>query len=170
MSRVSTASAASVAALLGAICLCLTGCGGKPPSPEPTSRATSSPSPPAKNGTGEERHDLAPLTKRFPALGLPTTARWYSGTLGDDRVPGPSSYWIDAVVTLEPSAAKSLATDYAAEPASTRPNVVKALRGAVPTGPLVTSEQLDRALSTAFSTQAWISLGTGQVVLVSKGQ
>ncbi|MCL2490908.1 MAG: hypothetical protein FWF36_09375, partial [Propionibacteriaceae bacterium] len=53
-----------------------------------------------KHTRGQRRTDLEPLTKRFPLLGSPVAAIWYSGQMGDDSIPGPTTYWIDAVVTL----------------------------------------------------------------------
>lgn len=53
-----------------------------------------------KNGSGELRTDVEPLLTRFPTLSATTEAQWMSGTMGSNRVPGPSTYWIDAVVTL----------------------------------------------------------------------
>lgn len=123
-----------------------------------------------KTGTGERRDDLLPLLTRFAALGEPTAATWYSGTLGDDDVPGPSSYWIDAVVTLPPDAADTLISTYAAEPTDTRPETVPELEGDVPSGELFRSPQLDSAFSTKFSTQVWVDRESGQVVLTAKGQ
>lgn len=60
-------------------------------SPTPTSRAQ-------KSGDGVLGADIEPLTKRFAELGTPVKVHWKSGTLGSDAAPGPSSYWIDAVV------------------------------------------------------------------------
>lgn len=88
--------------LLLAALLALAGCAGgsgeRSPS-EATKRVD-------ERGT---RTDLDPLTARFPDLGDLVSATWQSGTLGDDRTaPGPSTYWIDAVVTVEPEVADSL--------------------------------------------------------------
>lgn len=52
-----------------------------------------------KEGSGEIRTDLTPLIERFPALEDAQSARWLSGTYGG-IAPGPSTYWIDAVVDL----------------------------------------------------------------------
>ena len=50
--------------------------------------------------SGGLRTDSDPLTKRYAVLGTPRGVTWVSGTVGDERVPGPSTYWIDAVVVL----------------------------------------------------------------------
>lgn len=80
------------------------------------------------------RSDLAPLLRRFPALGQPVRAVWQSGTTGDDRVPGPTTYWIDAVVTLSPDTAARLRQTHSltssAEPAAT-PGVAAAIPAGV---------------------------------------
>lgn len=88
--------------LLLAALLTLAGCGwgSEPELPTEPTKAVD------ERGT---RTDLDPLTSRFPDLGEPVSATWQSGTLGDDRsAPGPSTYWIDAVVTVEPGVADSL--------------------------------------------------------------
>ena len=73
--------------------------------------------PPAeKNGSDELRTDLEPLTSRSDAIGSPSSARWMSGTTGDDRVPGPSTYRIDAVISLDATTTESLRTEFGAEP------------------------------------------------------
>ncbi|MGH3924653.1 MAG: hypothetical protein ACRDTT_17630, partial [Pseudonocardiaceae bacterium] len=54
-----------------------------------------------KSGSGELRTDEEPLTKRFSVLEAPLEVRWMSGTYGSSRNPGPSTYWIDAVITLD---------------------------------------------------------------------
>lgn len=59
---------------------------------------------------GQLRTDLEPLTKRFPALDTPEQVRWLSGTYGDGRAPGPSTYWIDAVITLSQNKTDELKT------------------------------------------------------------
>jgi len=74
-----------------------------------------------KSGTGETRTDLEPLTKRFSALGDPVAATWISGTMGSSDVPGPSTYWIDAVVEVTPAQADELRRDYAPKPPTPHP-------------------------------------------------
>jgi hypothetical protein len=127
--------------------------------------------PAEKNGTGEERHDLEPLTSRFPELGDVQSAVWFSGRLGDERAPGPSSYWIDAVVTISPTETRRLLATYGPETAGTEPAVVEDLEPHLPTGELVTSEQLNRAFSTSgFSTSVWVDEASHRIVLSAVGQ
>ena len=151
----------------------LTACGpdAPRPTPDPDRTSMSTATPAAKNGTGEERHDLAPLTKRFSRLGEPVAATWYSGTLGSDRAPGPTSYWIDAVVELEPATVKELVAQFSPEPVDTTPDVVDDLEPALPAGELIGSKQLSEAFSSAgFSTTAWLDVTGRRLVLTAKGQ
>lgn len=122
-----------------------------------------------KNGDGRLRTDLEPLTSRFSALGQPLAATWMSGELGSGRVPGPTSYWIDAVVEVTPETAATL-RDLATESAE-RVEVVDGLAGEIPPGALRTSDALDLALSPdGWHTVAWLVDGTDVVVLAAKGQ
>lgn len=124
-----------------------------------------------KTGTGERRTDLDPLTDRFAAIGTPLAAVWMSGTLGDERVPGPASYWIDAIITLDPAVAARLRNDFGAVVTDETPNVVDGLVDDIPTGSLLTSTELGRELSgSGFSAQGYLVDGTDQLVLVSVGQ
>ena len=106
------------AALLIAVAVA-TGCTASPAAPDRASASqsvttggtTHTPTGAAsKSGDGTLRTDLEPLTTRFAALGAPVSAQWSSGTMGDSRVPGPSTYWIDAVVVVSPDVASRLAT------------------------------------------------------------
>ncbi|SDO48731.1 hypothetical protein [Lentzea jiangxiensis] len=106
-----------------------------------------------KSGTGELRTDLEPLTKRFAALGTPEQARWMSGTFGSDRAPGPSTYWIDAVITLPKNEVDELRSAYGPESAGETPDVVDGLRGELPSGSFLTGERLDRA----FAADRWFA-------------
>lgn len=122
--------------------------------PAPASPGAREPSMPLagiaqKHGTGVLRSELEPLQKRYPLLGRPLGAVWMSGTMGDARVPGPSTYWIDAVVTLQPEHAAALRRQFAVAPAaaSESPDVVAGLRPHLPAGPWQRSGALDAALS-----------------------
>ncbi|MCS5715706.1 hypothetical protein NVV95_14240 [Herbiconiux sp. CPCC 205716] len=112
-----------------------------------SSTGTDSGSSTQRSGTGELRTDLEPLTSRFPLLADAESVTWMSGTLGDDSVPGPSTYWIDAVVTLPAADAEKLAADTQPAPATADPVVESGLEAALPDGPYLTSDALDAAFS-----------------------
>lgn len=138
----------------------------EPPDPSPTRSIVSTT--PSKTGSGETRHDLAPLVSRFSALNDPVSATWQSGTLSGSA-PGPTTYWIDAVIRLAPATATSLrplATVGAAQP----PQVVEALRADLPTD-LRTGPALDAAFAQGgFRATAYLSTGSDVIVLVALGQ
>lgn len=124
---------------------------------------------PPKSGTGELRTDLEPLTKRFPLLTAAEKAEWMSGTLGDDRVPGPSTYWIDAIVTLPASTLTEI--DRGTQENTAPPEVVEGLRAHLPEGPYLTGQSLDNAFTTeTWSATAYRVKNTNVVVLVARGQ
>ncbi len=121
-----------------------------------------------KTGTNERRTDLAPLTDRFATIGQPTDAVWMSGTLGSDA-PGPTTYWIDAVITLEPSVAAALRDEHDPQPTDASTDVVADLVDDVPAN-LSRSDSLDRALSTnGFTSTAFLAVDTDVVVIVARG-
>lgn len=132
-----------------AIAVCLTfvvpGC-------NPTSSPRKTAGEATATASNQTRHDLEPLTKRFPAIGNPTAATWMSGTIGaqsDSRVtvPGPSVYWIEAIIELEPATADTLRSKYAPTAAGKTPNLNDGLRAEVPAGTFLTSPAMDSALS-----------------------
>lgn len=124
-----------------------------------------------KNGDGAERNDVDPLVSRIPMLQGITGATWYSGTLGARDAPGPSLYWIDAVVTLPDGVAAELRASLDLARAAGAPDVVTALQPAVPAGDLLTGEELDAAFSTTtWHTTAYLSASGDQVVLVVVGE
>lgn len=115
-----------------------------------------------KTGSGEIRHDLAPLVKRVPALADARAATWYSGTLGDS--PGPSTYWIDAVVTLPATRATTLRAELDLDDLGTAPDVVDGLRPLLPEQ-LLAGDQLDAE----YAAGGWLvttALGAKDPVLV----
>ena len=95
----------------------------------------------------EVRHDLDPLKNHFPIIRQPKTASWLGGTLGDDNVPGPSIYYVDAVVDLEPSVAGDLRTRYTPTDAGAVPQLRAPLQA--PAGGFLTSPALDQAVGGA---------------------
>jgi|SRR6478735_153593 len=163
--RVTAVTMSVTAALLA---LTTTACGTSSPTP-PNDRTRSTVSATTKTGTGEVRHDLDPLTKRFTALGAPVSATWMSGTLGGEA-PGPSTYWIDAVVRLTPDAASALRA-HSPAPTSETPAVEDGVRSALPSGGLLRSDALDAAFAQgSFRAKAYLSADSDTVVLVALGQ
>jgi hypothetical protein len=120
------------------------------------------------------RHDLEPLTSRYPALGEPVSASWVtwnSSRPGDRSVPGPTTYWIHAVVLLSPTTTTELATRYLPRPEGKRPDVQDLLRPEVPEGPFLTGAALDRAFTTPdLSGFAYLDPVADAVVVMSAGQ
>lgn len=117
-----------------------------------------------RSAPGPVRHDAAPLTKRFTALGEPVAVTWRSGTTGDGSVPGPSTYWIDAVVRLQPAVGADLRSTSGLTETSL-PDLPSDLLAAAGDGPWQTSEALDAGFSTAgFGTRAY--LGVGDIVVL----
>lgn len=96
---------------------------------------------PVKNGGSALNIDLGPLRQAIPALERMERASWTSGTLGDDRLPGRATYWVDAVVQLDPEMAvqaRALA-DTPSEPV-----VHPTLERRLPSATFLTSPKLDQ--------------------------
>jgi hypothetical protein len=162
------------AVLVVALSFGLSGCAPSP-SPDRTTTASASASDSAtRSGTGEIRHDLGPLTERFPQLEGATDATWMSGTLGDDRVPGPSTYWIDAVVTLDEAsyaAVRAQAGSTELDEDAQLPELDPGLDDVLPSGPFVRSQAIDDAFSVdGRSTVVVLDDATRTVILTSRFQ
>jgi hypothetical protein len=154
--------AALVLALVVALPVALVGCSTPAPAPGRSSAPAAE-----KSGSGEVRHDLEPLTSRFPQLANAQSATWLSGSLGDDRVPGPSLKWIDAVVTLPASDIAAMRSLYALAPADAAPRVVEALEPELPAS-LLAADDLDAAFSTdGFQSRVYLGEATDTLVLVT---
>jgi hypothetical protein len=141
------------------------------PSQAPSAAAGEKPA--AKSGTGQLRTDAEPVLKRFPLLGRPLALQWMSGTLGDSRVPGPSTYWIDAVADLPAEHAAWLRQNYglaAGSSATAAPaGLLPPLQALLAPGPWQSSRELDAALSQqGFVVRA--HLQGDRLVLVAVGQ
>ena len=153
----------------------LAGCATSP-SPDRTTAASGAASDSAtRSGTGEIRHELGPLTDRFPQLATALSATWMSGTMGDERVPGPSTYWIDAVVVLDEAGYAELRALAPGEAGSSEeaelPDLDAGLDDALPPGPFVRSSALDDAFSQdGRVTQVFLDDATSSVVLTSRFQ
>lgn len=91
------------------------------------------------------RLDLEPLVSRFSGLGHPTSATWLVWDNNSDRLsaPGPSTYWIHAIVELEEQHAEDLRAGTSGEDT---PTVREALRPHLPPGPFLVGDELDAAL------------------------
>lgn len=138
---------------------------GSPGRPTPTPNTDG----PFKVGTRVFKTDVAPLVTRFPALDGAVAACWQSGTFGESRVPGPSTYWIDAVVTMPPATVEQWRRQHATQPVTAQPDVFEDMIGRLPEGPLTASPGLDAV----FDVGTWyakVFLGPdGKVVLVATG-
>ncbi|OHU07129.1 hypothetical protein BKG60_00515 [Mycobacterium syngnathidarum] len=127
--------------------------------------------PAAKTTSNPVRHELEPLTKRFPALGSPVAASWVSGDMGDPEVPGPSLYWIDSIVELTPSVAEDLKTRYRPIPTTNRPGVWESLHDSLPQGGFLASDQLDAAFtSSKIKSKAFLAEDAPIIVITATGE
>lgn len=166
---------APLTAFLGWACLviALAGCGPAGEAESHRRGASPSHSEPSAHVRPSEavRTDPAPIKRRFVALGNPLRLSWQAGVLGDQRVPGPSSYWIDAVVTLQPEVARKLRNTGALAEATAPPTVAVDLRGALPEGPWLTGADLDRVVSgkSNYSCRAYLAKDTDVIVLIAEG-
>jgi hypothetical protein len=91
------------------------------------------------------RTDREPIEKRFPELGAFTEVHWLGGTLGDDRAPGSSTYFIEAAVSLRPDEAATLRQRYGPAP-SAGPQPPGRLSGYLGGTGWTASPELDRAM------------------------
>ncbi|MGP4014854.1 hypothetical protein [Saccharopolyspora sp. 5N708] len=167
--RLSVRWKSSVAILLTAVAVLVAGCGGSGGGGDRLTTPAAQQAAP-KNGTGVLRTDIEPLTKRFTALGSSFQAKWMSGTYGDPRNPGPSLYWIDAVVILDQAKVAELISAYAPTAAPGIPAVVDGLKPNLPSGPFHTSTALDEAFSqNVWDSHAYLDPKTNALVLVAQG-
>lgn len=133
------------------------------------SGCATAPQPSVRSGSGEIRHELTPLTDRFPQLSDATSATWMSGTLGDDRVPGPSTYWIDAIVTLDENGYAALRSQPSLESNTELPKLDAGLDSSVPAGPFLRSDALDAEFSKdGRSTTVFLDDESRSLVLTSR--
>lgn len=105
--------------------------------------------------SNELRRDPEPLQKYFPIIGKPVEVFWL-GRNNAGGAPGPTSYWVEAVVELEPDTAAALRTGLVA-PAQP-PNLPDVLRTEVPAGGYVTGREFDTALG---GSAEWDGTATG---------
>ncbi|HYZ08753.1 MAG TPA: hypothetical protein VE709_09295 [Pseudonocardiaceae bacterium] len=123
-----------------------------------------------KSGSGELRTDKEPLTKRFSVLKTPLEVRWMSGTYGNERNPGPSTYWIDAVITLDGNEINDLTASYSLTPTGQTPSVVDGMKEHLPPGPFQTSDTLNAAFKEGrWWARAYLDPQSNKLVLVATG-
>jgi hypothetical protein len=69
------------------------------------------------------RTDPAAITSEFPQLGTSTDVHWQTGTLAgpDERGPGPTDHFVEAVVRLSPEDLAQLTRRYDFVPAPDPP-------------------------------------------------
>ncbi|AZZ83225.1 MULTISPECIES: hypothetical protein [Gordonia] len=126
----------------------------------------------AKVVTAGPGRDIEPVARRFPLLADGNVDGWAAGTLGSapgasERVPGPTTYWFDAVVDVGPGRATAWADEYHAEPVPAPVSVAADVRDLVPTGDLVGGPHLDDAFSSdEWRATVYLSPSTGRVVVL----
>jgi hypothetical protein len=104
--------------------------------------------------TAEVRTDRNPIADRFPRLGSFVDTHWVGGRVGDDRAPGPSTYFIEAVVTVSPEDVARLGSKYGFNPAPAAPQPPASLVPFVEgSGPWSTSTELEEG----FGPSDWVS-------------
>jgi hypothetical protein len=125
------------------------------------------PAPEPADPTTEIRHDLEPLTKRFPLLDTPVSARWTTWNNEGGRAPGPTTHWIQAVVELRPAVADGLRSRFTLSAVQPSRFEVVALQSSVPSGGYVSSPEFDRAFSTGgWKVGAFLQVD-GSAILIS---
>lgn len=128
--------------------------------------AACSTAPPPADTSAPIRRDTEPLTTRFPAIGSPVAVTWVTWNSASGGVPGPTTYWIDAVVTLPSQTTSALVTDFRPAAEGKTPAVAEELRSSVSPGPFLTGTALNTALSTSgWATTAYLDPARNQLVL-----
>lgn len=120
----------------------------------------------------EVRTDREPITNRFPLLGDFTDAHWVGGRLGDDRAPGPSTYFIEAVVRLAPADLARLSGQFDLAPAAADPQPPQSL---IPflsdAGRWSTSSELEQGFGPPdWVSQVFVQLDGGVVYVSARGE
>ncbi|WP_159498775.1 hypothetical protein [Microbacterium sp. 18062] len=120
-----------------------------------------------KNVSGDLRTDLETVVSRFPVLAGASSIDWVAGTLGIREAPGPSLYWIDAVVTLDDDHLERLVAGSDLEPGDA-PEVHELIAEDLPAGPYLRSSKLDSTFSTGeYRSTVAIDQDAGVLVLTT---
>lgn len=144
----------------------------------PSSSASRHPAGPSgsatKNVDGGLRSDPDPLVSRFPAIGTPRSVSWASGTTGDPRAPGPSTYWIDAVLEMAPEQAATMraatGSTSGSLPAGSVPELVPIVAAGLPDGEWLTSPALDELLAIdGWEVHGYLAADTDTLVISGIG-
>ena len=115
------------------------------------------------------RTDREPIQKRFPQLGAFSEVHWLGGRLGDDRAPGPSTYFIEAAVTLTPTDAAALRERYSFQ-TSSEPQPPEPLSGYLTGDGWTASPELNSALaSSEWAARVYLRPDAPIAYLTAKG-
>lgn len=102
--------------------------------------------------TPEVRDDVEPVRRYLEGLPEDVDVAWQGGSLGSTssarEAPGPTDYWLDAVITLRPQDADQLRSGYDLSPLDQVAPLVPKIADRVPAGPQVGSPELDAAIFT----------------------
>ncbi|WP_238421206.1 hypothetical protein [Gordonia sp. 'Campus'] len=153
--------------VLGAL---VTGCGPSDPVDRTPGPPVSTPVQVSKTVTAGPRRDVEPVVARFPLLTGARVDAWAAGTLGGEgtgRVPGPSTYWFDAVVDVGTDRVTRWSELYDTRPVAAPGASAEVVRPWLPTGRLLGGPELDRAFSSAqWDATVYLSPATGRVVVL----
>lgn len=140
----------------------LAGCGGEPTPVNPRTDTTMT------TQSDTIRHDPEPLTKRFPAIERPVSVTWVGWSNASGRAPGPTTYWVQAIIELEPAVAAGLRTRFAPADTGRSPDMTAALRDVLPPARFLSSSALGDALSSAeWRSAAFIAAQSDTLVIDS---
>lgn len=115
----------------------------------------------------ELRTDIEPIVGRVPTLGSDFTAQWFSNTTYNQRAPGPSTYWINALVTPA-DGVEALIDDQPLSPGD--PDVREQLAELLPECGWEYSEEIDRAWGPIdWDTHVWFCQDSDQLVITMVG-
>ena len=153
--------------------LALVGAGCTPGDPvDRAPKTETSTLPLAKVVTAGPSRDIEAVAIRFPLLADGNVDGWVAGTLGSapgasERVPGPTTYWFDAVVDVGPDRVTAWADEYHAVPVSAPDSVAADLRDVIPAGDFVGGPHVDDAFSSSeWQATVYLSPSTGRVVVL----
>ncbi|QYN35496.1 hypothetical protein K1T35_45555 [Pseudonocardia sp. DSM 110487] len=122
--------------------------------------------------TAEVRTDHKPIADRFPQLGSFVNTHWVGGRMGSDQIPGPSSYFIEAVVTLDPDDAVQLRSRYDFTRAPTPPQPPASLAPFMERGSTwSTSIELESGFGPSdWVSNVYVSLEDGLAYVSARGE